>query len=70
MLQRTFALYGDERVIVNVINSLTEIGYKGQDSMKKAVELLEEVNLGHRMMHVARELSGGENRGLYLQGSL
>ena len=60
MLQRTFALYGDERVLVNVINSLNEIGYKGEDAMKKAVELLEEVNLNHRMMHVARELSGGE----------
>lgn len=41
MLQRTFALYGDERVIVNVINSLNEIGYSGQDSLRKAVELLE-----------------------------
>jgi methyl coenzyme M reductase system, component A2 len=62
MLQRTFALYGDERVIVNVTNSLTEVGYKGQDSIRKAVELLEEVNLSHRMMHVARELSGGEKQ--------
>jgi methyl coenzyme M reductase system subunit A2 len=70
MLQRTFALYGDERVIVNVINSLTEIGYKGQDSMKKAVELLEEVNLGHRMMHVARELSGGEKQRVVLARQL
>jgi methyl coenzyme M reductase system, component A2 len=62
MLQRTFALYGDERVIVNVTNSLNEVGYKGQDSIIKAVELLEEVNLSHRMMHVARELSGGEKQ--------
>ncbi len=36
MLQRTFALYGDERVLVNVINSLNEIGYKGNDAMKKS----------------------------------
>ena len=70
MLQRTFALYGDERVIVNVINSLNEIGYQGQDSMKKAVELLEEVNLGHRMMHVARELSGGEKQRVVLARQL
>jgi len=70
MLQRTFALYGDERVLVNVINSLTEIGYKGQDSMKKAVELLEEVNLSHRMMHVARELSGGEKQRVVLARQL
>jgi methyl coenzyme M reductase system, component A2 len=70
MLQRTFALYGDERVIVNVINSLNEIGYQGQDSIKKAVELLEEVNLGHRMMHVARELSGGEKQRVVLARQL
>ncbi len=70
MLQRTFALYGDERVIVNVINSLTEIGYTGKDSMQKAVELLEEVNLSHRMMHVARELSGGEKQRVVLARQL
>lgn len=70
MLQRTFALYGDERVIVNVINSLSEIGYQGQDSMRKAVELLEEVNLSHRMMHVARELSGGEKQRVVLARQL
>lgn len=70
MLQRTFALYGDERVIVNVINSLNEIGYKGQDSMRKAIELLEEVNLSHRMMHVARELSGGEKQRVVLARQL
>lgn len=70
MLQRTFALYGDERVLVNVINSLNEIGYKGEDAMKKAVELLEEVNLSHRMMHVARELSGGEKQRVVLARQL
>jgi methyl coenzyme M reductase system, component A2 len=70
MLQRTFALYGDERVIVNVINSLNEIGYKEQDSMKKAIELLDEVNLSHRMMHVARELSGGEKQRVVLARQL
>jgi methyl coenzyme M reductase system, component A2 len=70
MLQRTFALYGDERVIVNVINSLNEIGYTGQDSMRKAIELLEEVNLSHRMMHVARELSGGEKQRVVLARQL
>ena len=70
MLQRTFALYGDERVIVNVINSLNEIGYEGQDSMRKAIELLDEVNLSHRMMHVARELSGGEKQRVVLARQL
>jgi methyl coenzyme M reductase system subunit A2 len=70
MLQRTFALYGDERVLVNVINSLNEIGYQGEGAMKKAVELLEEVNLSHRMMHVARELSGGEKQRVVLARQL
>src|SRR5208283_3667715 len=70
MLQRTFALYGDERVIVNVINSLNEIGYTGQDSLRKAVELLEEVHLSHRMMHIARELSGGEKQRVVLARQL
>ncbi len=70
MLQRTFALYGDERVIVNVINSLNEIEYLGQDSIRKAVELLEEVHLSHRMMHIARELSGGEKQRVVLARQL
>lgn len=38
--------------------------------MKKAVELLEEVNLSHRMMHVARELSGGEKQRVVLARQL
>ncbi len=70
MLQRTFALYGDERVLVNVMNSLNEIGYQGEDAIVKAVELLEEVNLSHRMMHVARELSGGEKQRVVLARQL
>lgn len=70
MLQHTFALYGDEGVLVNIINSLNEIGYKGQDSIEKAVELVEEVNLGHRMMHIARELSGGEKQRVVLARQL
>ncbi|MDK2892955.1 methyl coenzyme M reductase system, component A2 [Methanohalophilus sp.] len=70
MLQRTFALYGDDRVITNVMNSLTEIGYSGPDAMEKAVELLEEVRLSHRMMHVARDLSGGEKQRVVLARQL
>jgi methyl coenzyme M reductase system subunit A2 len=65
MLQRTFALYGDERVIVNVMRAVEETG----DSMSviRAADLLDEVNLSHRMMHVARELSGGEKQRVVLQ---
>ncbi|MCK4460040.1 MAG: ATP-binding cassette domain-containing protein, partial [Methanosarcinales archaeon] len=58
MLQRTFALYGDERVITNVINALVEIGHPAVSAVDVAADLLEQVNLSHRMMHVARELSG------------
>jgi len=36
MLQRTFALYGDERVIVNVMNALQEIGELGPDAIKQS----------------------------------
>jgi methyl coenzyme M reductase system subunit A2 len=70
MLQRTFALYGDERVIINVMNSLTEIGQCGPDALSKAAELLDEVQLSHRMMHIARELSGGEKQRVVLARQL
>ncbi|MGB3908368.1 MAG: methyl coenzyme M reductase system, component A2 [Methanomethylovorans sp.] len=70
MLQRTFALYGDERVITNVVNSLTEIGSQDEDVIPKAMELLERVQLSHRMMHVARDLSGGEKQRVVLARQL
>ncbi|KGK99045.1 ABC transporter ATP-binding protein [Methanococcoides methylutens] len=70
MLQRTFALYGDDQVVANVMNSLTEIGYTGNDAMSRAMELLEDVRLSHRMMHVARDLSGGEKQRVVLARQL
>ena len=70
MLQRTFALYGDDRVITNVLNSLTEIGYESSDALSSAVELLEKVQMSHRMMHVARDLSGGEKQRVVLARQL
>ncbi|HJH31942.1 MAG TPA: methyl coenzyme M reductase system, component A2 [Methanosarcinaceae archaeon] len=70
MLQRTFALYGDERVIVNVMNSFTEIGHSNVDALSKAVELLDEVQMSHRMMHIARDLSGGEKQRVVLARQL
>lgn len=70
MLQRTFALYGDERVIVNVMNALEEIGEMGPDAINKAADLLDQVNLSNRMMHVARELSGGEKQRVVLARQL
>ena len=70
MLQRTFALYGDDRVIVNVMNALTEIGESGPTAIHKAADLLDQVNLSHRLMHVARELSGGEKQRVVLARQL
>ena len=70
MLQRTFALYGDERVITNVMNALIEIGYSNAMSAPKAAELIDRVRMSHRMMHVARELSGGEKQRVVLARQL
>lgn len=70
MLQRTFALYGDERVIVNVMNALEEIGELGPNAINKAADLLDQVNLSNRMMHIARELSGGEKQRVVLARQL
>jgi len=70
MLQRTFALYGDDQVVANVMNSLKEIGYTGPDAMSRAMELLEDVRLSHRLMHVARDLSGGEKQRVVLARQL
>jgi len=69
MLQRTFALYGDERVIVNVMRAVEEMGGSAL-SIQKAADLLDEVNMSHRMMHVARELSGGEKQRVVLARQL
>lgn len=68
MLQRTFALYGDERVIVNVMRAVEETGESM--SVQRAADLLDEVNMSHRMMHVARELSGGEKQRVVLARQL
>lgn len=70
MLQRTFALYGDERVIVNVMNALQEIDEMGSNAIHKAADLLDQVNLSNRMMHIARELSGGEKQRVVLARQL
>ncbi|WNY25330.1 methyl coenzyme M reductase system, component A2 [Methanolapillus millepedarum] len=70
MIQRTFALYGDDSVLTNILNALTEVGYQGTDTIRKAADLLEEVNMSHRMLHIARELSGGEKQRVVLARQL
>ncbi|MCD1295755.1 methyl coenzyme M reductase system, component A2 [Methanocella sp. CWC-04] len=66
MIQRTFALYGDDRVIENVIRALDDINYSQSQIVQRAADLLEQVKLSHRMMHIARDLSGGEKQRVVL----
>ncbi|MEN6518360.1 MAG: methyl coenzyme M reductase system, component A2, partial [Methanospirillum sp.] len=70
MFQRTFALYGNDRVIENVIHALDDVGYPGEKAVGRAADLLDEVRLSHRMMHIARDLSGGEKQRVVLARQL
>ncbi len=70
MFQRTFALYGDDRVIENVLRALDDIHYPSEKAIDRAADLLEEVRLTHRMTHVARDLSGGEKQRVVLARQL
>ncbi|HRU80059.1 MAG TPA: methyl coenzyme M reductase system, component A2 [Methanolinea sp.] len=69
MFQRTFALYGDDRVIENVLRALDDVDY-GEGAINRAADLLDRVRLSHRMMHIARDLSGGEKQRVVLARQL
>lgn len=70
MFQRTFALYGDDRVIENVIHALDDINYPPEKAINRAADLIDQVKLSHRMMHIARDLSGGEKQRVVLARQL
>ncbi|HJJ54090.1 MAG TPA: ATP-binding cassette domain-containing protein, partial [Methanocorpusculum sp.] len=70
MFQRTFSLYGDDRVIENVLRALDDINYPSNKAISRAADLVDEVRLSHRMMHVARDLSGGEKQRVVLARQL
>lgn len=70
MFQRTFALYGNDRVIENVLHALDDIKYPAEKAINRAADLLDEVRLSHRMMHIARDLSGGEKQRVVLARQL
>ena len=74
MIQRTFALYGDDRVIENVMRALEDIDYSKDHTqsqlVQRAADLIEQVKLSHRMMHIARDLSGGEKQRVVLARQL
>ena len=67
MLQRTFALFGDKTVIENVLEAIDE---KAPNRIEKAIKLLEFVNMTHRTMHIARDLSGGEKQRIVMARQL
>jgi methyl coenzyme M reductase system, component A2 len=70
MFQRTFALYGDDRVIENVLHALDDIRYPQEQAVSRAADLIDQVRLSHRMMHIARDLSGGEKQRVVLARQL
>ncbi|MFA6364113.1 methyl coenzyme M reductase system, component A2 [Methanoregula sp.] len=70
MFQRTFALYGDDRVIENVLHALDDINYPADKAINRAADLIDQVRLSHRMMHIARDLSGGEKQRVVLARQL
>jgi methyl coenzyme M reductase system, component A2 len=70
MFQRTFALYGNDRVIDNVLHALDDIGYPAGKAIARAADLIDQVRLSHRMMHIARDLSGGEKQRVVLARQL
>jgi len=70
MLQRTFALYGEISVYENVLKELNRIGYPEDDRIKRVTELLKMVKMEHRMLHIAKDLSGGEKQRIVLARQL
>jgi methyl coenzyme M reductase system subunit A2 len=70
MFQRTFALYGDDRVIENVLHALDDINFPQEHAINRAADLIDQVKLSHRMMHIARDLSGGEKQRVVLARQL
>ncbi len=70
MFQRTFALYGNDRVIDNVLKALDDVNYPSQKAVSRAADLVDQVRMSHRMMHIARDLSGGEKQRVVLARQL
>ncbi|NVM52908.1 MAG: methyl coenzyme M reductase system, component A2 [Candidatus Helarchaeota archaeon] len=62
MLQRTFALFGEYPVVVNISNVLAKAGVSEKKKQGRALRILSQVKLTHRALHLARDLSGGEKQ--------
>ena len=69
MLQRNFALYDEETVIENVMRAVPDT-VEYEEGLYLALELLEMVQMNHRITHIARDLSGGEKQRVVLARQL
>lgn len=70
MFQRTFSLFGQKSVLENMYEVFLEMQLPEKDVNSKIIEILQKVNLMHRMTHIARDLSGGEKQRLVLARQL
>ncbi|OFV68639.1 methyl coenzyme M reductase system, component A2 [Methanosarcinales archaeon] len=70
MTQRTFAIYGESPVIRNIEEALKDINYPKEKRVLKIMQLLKRVELVHRSLHIARDLSGGEKQRVVLARAL
>lgn len=69
MLQRTFSLYGDKSTLQNIIEAFDD-DISREEKTERAKELLEKVDMTHRITHIARNLSGGEKQRVILARQL
>ncbi|MEM4405828.1 MAG: methyl coenzyme M reductase system, component A2 [Candidatus Methanomethylicaceae archaeon] len=66
MFQRTFALYGSLTVYENFVEALEKVKFDNTDVGRNALELAKRMGLEHRLLHAARDLSGGEKQRVVL----
>lgn len=66
MFQRTFALYGSLTVYENLVEALNKVRTREEEVGKRALEIAKEMGLSHRLLHAARDLSGGEKQRVVL----
>ena len=57
-------------MIENVLHALDDIRYPPEHAVSRAADLIDQVRLSHRMMHIARDLSGGEKQRVVLARQL
>jgi len=70
IFQRTFALYGYLTPLENIMEALKSIKIPEKDAPRTAYMYLKKVNMVHRMLHPAEDLSGGEKQRVVLARQL